>query len=236
MKRKIGKFALFCLATLLAGTIPAICPASPLEAQITANVNLRQAPGLEGKVITGLDEGQRVTVADQEQNWRLVEVSGDGYGYRGWVYGDYVQVLETAPGPVESLRAAAQKPPAQRPASLEPAEEKPAAAARTLPAEFEKKAVTSKALSREAETSPGPSPIREASAVPPRLAPDSPAAAASPGGNTAVKLPASRTPAGSITGGGSSPFAIALRMATVLFSCTALLFSFRALQLSRKRP
>ena len=66
--------------------------------EISATVNLRQSPGLEGKVITLLERGEDVLVTDSRDGWCKVAIETDTYGYNGWVYGQYVrEVVNVAP-------------------------------------------------------------------------------------------------------------------------------------------
>ena len=59
--------------------------------EITANVNLRQMPGLNGVIITGLKKNERVIIEDKQEDWYQVLVERKTYGFKGWVYGKYIK-------------------------------------------------------------------------------------------------------------------------------------------------
>ena len=69
---------------------------SPWKGQISANINLRTAPGLNGRIITGIDRGAMVQVRAQEGDWYQIERETDAFGYIGWVYAKYVVAASSA--------------------------------------------------------------------------------------------------------------------------------------------
>ncbi|MBI9086951.1 MAG: SH3 domain-containing protein [Desulfobacterales bacterium] len=69
---------------------------SPWAGQISANINLRTAPGLNGRIITGIDRGAMVEVRAQQGDWYQIERQTDAFGYIGWVYAQYVEPASSA--------------------------------------------------------------------------------------------------------------------------------------------
>lgn len=63
------------------------------QGEIISRVNLRQVPDLQGKIITGLQEGALVVVKDQKSDWYKIYISFETYGYEGWVYGKYIRII-----------------------------------------------------------------------------------------------------------------------------------------------
>ena len=61
--------------------------------EVISSVNLRQAPGLNGKIITGIPSGTLVIVKDQQAGWYRISVSGETYGYEGWIYGKFLKMI-----------------------------------------------------------------------------------------------------------------------------------------------
>jgi len=59
--------------------------------EITINVNLRQTPSLNGVIITGLKKNERVVIEDNQEDWYQVVVERETYGFKGWVYGKYIK-------------------------------------------------------------------------------------------------------------------------------------------------
>ena len=63
------------------------------QGKVAANVNLRQSPRLDGKIITGIEKGDIVLVKDQTGDWYQVLFEQESFGYRGWMYGKYLEKL-----------------------------------------------------------------------------------------------------------------------------------------------
>ena len=61
--------------------------------EVISRVNLRQAPGLNEKIITGIPSGTMVIVKDQQANWYRIAISGETYGYEGWIYGKFLKLI-----------------------------------------------------------------------------------------------------------------------------------------------
>lgn len=82
-----------------------LCIAPPAQAyeawnaEVTTKVNVRRSPGLEGKVISGLESGERVLVKDQHEQWYNVVFEEGTFGYRGWVYGKFLKRIPARPEP-----------------------------------------------------------------------------------------------------------------------------------------
>ena len=77
------------------------------KGRVTAGINLRAAPGLSGKVITGLEAGTVVAITDEQAGWYQIAYEHETYGYRGWVYGKYIALLPAAPAEPTAPPAAA---------------------------------------------------------------------------------------------------------------------------------
>ena len=74
------------------------------QGEIISRVNLRQAPGLQGKIITGIQRGTIVIVKDRQGDWYRIIVSSETYGYEGWIYGKYLRLFsETASHPAIAI-------------------------------------------------------------------------------------------------------------------------------------
>ena len=103
MKKLLMIFLMVAFIPIHAGTTRASVRG---PAEIISPVNLRQGPGLDSAVISVLQQGQKVTVLDMRSNWLMVSVDGDTYGFRGWVYGDYLVRLAPSDPPVVPSRPA----------------------------------------------------------------------------------------------------------------------------------
>jgi len=108
------------------------------KGEVTTNINLRRMPGLNGRIITGLEAGEHLTVMDASGDWLQVVVDGTNYGYRGWVYGTYVREMKTTqtqPVAADATVTEAASPPADEVAAAAPAvTPQPQAAPATKPA------------------------------------------------------------------------------------------------------
>lgn len=93
---------------------------APWQGTLSSRVNLRMAPGLSGKIITGIDRGQVVTVENKHEDWLQVTVNGNGFRLTGWIYGKYVQPSETIAAPTAVAPMAAE-PPSPAPAAVKQA-------------------------------------------------------------------------------------------------------------------
>lgn len=102
MKNIINPYPIFVHLILILVILMIICLTNtvfaldPGQGEIISRVNLRQAPGLQGKVITGIQRGTMVIVKDRQGDWYRVIVSGETYGYEGWIYGKYLRLLSEA--------------------------------------------------------------------------------------------------------------------------------------------
>lgn len=71
---------------------------------MTAKVNLRKSPGLDGEIMTLLAEGEKVIIKDKHDEWYMVVVENEGYGYKGWIYGTYLkEILKKEVSPSENI-------------------------------------------------------------------------------------------------------------------------------------
>ena len=85
---------------------------------VTANVNLRKTPGLQGEIVAGLQKGLPVKVFGEKDGWYRVAAKKNYIQFNGWVYKRYVEIVspETAgalpeiasPQPVSAGRQTAQ--------------------------------------------------------------------------------------------------------------------------------
>jgi hypothetical protein len=64
------------------------------DGEVTAEVNLRRIPGLDGKIFASLEKGDKVLVRDVHDDWYNVIVERETYGYIGWVYGKFVKKID----------------------------------------------------------------------------------------------------------------------------------------------
>jgi len=62
----------------------------PWNGKTIANVNLRISPGLDGKIITGIEKGKIGLIKDKNGDWYQIFIEYDTYGYKGWIYGKYL--------------------------------------------------------------------------------------------------------------------------------------------------
>ncbi len=61
--------------------------------EVISRVNLRQAPGINEKVITVITGGTLVIVKDQQADWYKVAISRTTYAYEGWIYGKFLKLI-----------------------------------------------------------------------------------------------------------------------------------------------
>ena len=99
MKNKGRLFLLYFMTILIAPGIAVHASEAKDTARgrVTAGINLRAAPGLAGRVITGLEKGTVVTITGRQADWYQIAWENDAYGYRGWVYGKYIERLYETP-------------------------------------------------------------------------------------------------------------------------------------------
>ncbi|MCF8120632.1 MAG: SH3 domain-containing protein [Deltaproteobacteria bacterium] len=81
--------------------------------RITVRVNVREAPGEESRIITQIDQGERVMVHRVKNGWCQVFVKGDTFQFMGWVYGKYV-------APVTGMEAKEPRTALPRPSAVSP--------------------------------------------------------------------------------------------------------------------
>jgi uncharacterized protein YraI len=128
---------LMITGTLLISTAlpPLAAAGNEWQGRLLSNVNLRQAPGLNGRVICGLQKGSLLTVREQRGDWYRVAQEQENYGYFGWVYAKYVAreasaTEEVAVPPAAAVPAAA---PAPAPVRIAPPAAPAAAASPVAP-------------------------------------------------------------------------------------------------------
>ena len=87
-----------------------VCPfrnsfsAEIIYGEVISRVNLRQSPGLNGKIITGIPAGTMAVVKDQQAGWYKISVSEATYGYEGWVYGKFLKLVSVEKNPPDSQK------------------------------------------------------------------------------------------------------------------------------------
>ncbi|MCP3954204.1 MAG: SH3 domain-containing protein [Desulfobacterales bacterium] len=245
MKAKHSLFLLYFSVMLIGlGHSPWASAAADLfRGRITAGVNLRAAPGLAGKVITGLEPGTVVAITGQQSGWYQIAYENDTYGYSGWVYGKYIEKLPTEPTvPATPAAVIENHPPAQVPATApEPgatSEQRSAVEntpppvvdmptntieliqASAAPETTEAHLKAPPAATRADQTSP-PAVVeagRPVTAPPVTAVPVRNSAAVSGPGTTAAPVP------GNLLG-------VVLKISSVFLSCLALMISYRTFQL-----
>lgn len=246
-------------------------PAMGYEAwngETTTGINLRQAPSLAGTVITALEAGERLQVTASEGNWLQVVVNGEGYGFRGWVYGSYVRQT-AAPPAADTVAPAAPPAPLQPSPGVETSADAPQPrpappAAAPVPTALSPAAAPEGPSVAASPASPG----RGTESLPPRVAPPAPAAAANAALEappTAVApatapvteaapetkpvaappaVPSAGLPAAAPVAAAAPPppprapgvvayLQLALRLATTILACMALLIALRAHRMAR---
>ena len=88
---------LLCLVICWTGTGYAV---ESWPGKVTAEVNLRRTPGLDGKIFAFLIKGEEVLVREKQDDWYKIIVERETYGYIGWVYGKFVK---KAPNEIEII-------------------------------------------------------------------------------------------------------------------------------------
>ncbi len=133
---------------------------------VTANVNLRKAPSLQGDIVSGLLQGSLVKIYEEKDGWYRVSVRKYHQVFNGWVSIEYV---ESAAEETTATPPATEEPEADHLQSRPPAEE-PVESATIAPPE--------KPLPKPVEKSTPPE--EKVPAVLPEPEPDKPAAAKPP--------------------------------------------------------
>ncbi len=234
MKAKHSLF-LLTVAVLLISLGPPLYAsetADPIRGRVSAGINLRAAPGLAGKVITGLEPGIVVTITGEQSGWYQIAYEDETYGYRGWVYGKYIEKLSagpTAPArpaavvekrpPVQATVPAPESPPAQRSSGgdrLPPAVDMPTNTIELIQAAAAPQAVPAQA----------PVPPVVTTAKPP-------ADPAAETGNRVQTPPTKMTPVRDAPPrpGPGNLLSVVLKISSVFLSCLALMISYRTFQL-----
>jgi uncharacterized protein YgiM (DUF1202 family) len=73
-----------------------------ISAELTTNVNLRQAPDKNGKTIVIIKKGERVFVQEENPEWANVVYEKNGHKNNGWISAKFLLKTPTAP---EELKA-----------------------------------------------------------------------------------------------------------------------------------
>ncbi len=97
MKNRAKKLITPLLTFLMSFVV--LCPGTgnafeQWNGEVTGNVKLRISPGIDSRVITCLRKGEKILVKDKHNDWYNIVHETDAYGYRGWVYGKFVEKIE----------------------------------------------------------------------------------------------------------------------------------------------
>lgn len=69
----------------------------PIQAELTANTNLRESPDINGKIIVVLKRWDRILIQDENQHWAHVIYEKNGDNLKGWVSSKFLLKTPTAP-------------------------------------------------------------------------------------------------------------------------------------------
>jgi len=213
------------------------------QGRVTAGINLRAAPGLSGKVITGLEAGTVVVVTGEQAGWYQIAYENETYGYRGWVYGKYIELLAVpAAPPLTPLeRQAAPRPIPVRPQPPLPAQSLRSEVADSAPANLAAKMPANTIELIQAAARPEPAALDQVAAEP--AAADGPADSAKVDSEPATAQPVTvraKTDKKPVPDRVKSAYpgpvpgyllSIVLKISSVFLSCLALLISYRTFQL-----
>ncbi len=236
MKAKHSLFLLYFAALLisLGHTLYASEAADPIRGRITAGINLRAAPGLAGKVITGLEPGIVVTITGEQSGWYQIAYEDETYGYRGWVYGRYLEKLSTVPAATAAPAAVVEKHSPGQALTPVPVPEPPPAqrssAGDTLPPPVDMPTNTIELIQAAA----APQAVPAQAPVPPVVtAAKPPAHPAAETENRVQAPPVKMTPDRDTTTrtGPGNLLSVVLKISSVFLSCLALMISYRTFQL-----
>ncbi len=77
------------------------------DGETTRNVKLREAPGLDQRVLTVIARGDKAEVLDQKEDWYLVSIKGKQSEIKGWVFAKFIKLVA---GKAEAARRKAPLP------------------------------------------------------------------------------------------------------------------------------
>jgi len=63
------------------------------DGETTRNVKLREAPGLDQRVLTVIARGDKAEVLDQKEDWYLVAIKGKQSEIKGWVFAKFIKLV-----------------------------------------------------------------------------------------------------------------------------------------------
>ena len=236
---------LLCFSVILFSlghTRGSFAAANTERGRITAGINLRAAPGLAGKVITSLEAGTVVAITGEQSGWYQIAYEDETYGYRGWVYGKYIEMLSAEPGPVAPAAVAAKHPPVQTataapaPASF-PEQQATRGDSRPLPAEMPTNTIEliQASAAPQASADSNQAPVVTAAAAktahPQITGPNIPAEATPAPKGPGIETPAATGKAPPTGSGPGSLLSVVLKISSVLLSCLALMISYRTFHL-----
>ena len=223
------------ISTCLTMTVFAAEAAGP-RGRVTAGINLRAAPGLSGKVITGLEPGTVVAVTGEEAGWYQIAYEDETYGYRGWVYGKYVEILTAPMAPVvtPTVQTEAPRPKPLTPQPIlvpqPPRSETAAVDNDNLPAELPANTIEliqAATPAPAAEKQSGDSPGAVSVSNPAESTTPVPATPKAARARTEFKQVPGRAPSVYPEPGSGYLLSIVLKISSVFLSCLALLISYR---------
>lgn len=89
-----NKYFFFLFLLMFIGLPGNVYPFETYNALVTANINLRSSPGLNSKIITGINGGEKVLVKEQSGDWYQIVIEKENYGFKGWVYGQFLNKIQ----------------------------------------------------------------------------------------------------------------------------------------------
>lgn len=204
--------------------------------EVTANVNLRKSPGLDQEIVTVLEEATIVEVVDKSGGWYQVVTLWDTPEHKGWVYGKHIR--ENSEN-VKSAEAPAEMVPEKKTGEPQPPPERTDTA--ETPPVIEEALKPEIPEPKEKVTPPEPVLEVEERIVPvppaqPQHRPPLPEVATVHVESTEKTTPVARSTdddrAGTLQWTRSLLRSL-VRLASVILSCLALVFSFKAYRLAQ---
>jgi|GEM_PF-1987488 len=90
---RMKKLMFFNLFLMVFGWVSLGLSFEPCEGEITRNVKLREAPGLDQRVLTVIKQGDKAEVLDQKEDWYLVSIKGKKSEIKGWVFAKFIKLV-----------------------------------------------------------------------------------------------------------------------------------------------
>jgi len=109
------KLMFFNLFLMVFGWVSLGLSFEPWEGETTRNVKLREAPGIDQRVLTVIERGDKAEVLDQKEDWYLVSIKGKQSEIKGWVFAKFIKLVagkaETAQVPTTTKEKVTPAPP-----------------------------------------------------------------------------------------------------------------------------